>query len=43
MIPVKRMVNTKITIGKIEGRGGGQAQGVTDPHPKNETQYTCIM
>jgi hypothetical protein len=31
VIPVNRMVDKKIKIGKIEGQGRGKAQGVTDP------------
>jgi hypothetical protein len=29
-IPVNTVVDTRRIIGKMEGRGGGQAQGVTD-------------
>jgi hypothetical protein len=31
VIPVDRMVDKKRIIGKMEGRGGGEAQGVADP------------
>jgi hypothetical protein len=31
VIPVNKMVDPKRIIGKMEGRGGGEAQGVADP------------
>jgi hypothetical protein len=31
VIPVNRVVETKRIIRKLEGRGGGEAQGVADP------------
>jgi hypothetical protein len=31
VIPVNNVVNLKRLIGKMEGRGGGEAQGVADP------------
>jgi hypothetical protein len=32
VIPVNKVVDTKRIIGKkLEGRGGGEAQGVADP------------
>jgi hypothetical protein len=34
VIPVNRVVETKGIIGKKEGRGGGEAQGVA--YPKKE-------
>jgi hypothetical protein len=33
VIPVNRVVHRKRIIGKMEGQGGGEAQGVADPHP----------
>jgi hypothetical protein len=30
VIPVNRVVDIKRIIGKMEGRGGGEAQGVAD-------------
>jgi hypothetical protein len=30
VIPVNRVVGKKRIIGKIEGRGGGESQGVAD-------------
>jgi hypothetical protein len=30
---VKRVVDNKRKIGKMEGQGGGKAQGVADPPP----------
>jgi hypothetical protein len=30
-MPVNRVVDKKIIIGKMEGRGGGEAQGDDDP------------
>jgi hypothetical protein len=30
-IPVNKVVDPKRIIGKIEGQGGGEAQGVADP------------
>jgi hypothetical protein len=35
VVPVSRVVDKKRMIGKMEGRGGGEEQGVADP-PKNE-------
>jgi hypothetical protein len=35
VIPVYRVVGPKRIIRKMEGRGGGEAQGVADP-PKNK-------
>jgi hypothetical protein len=32
-IPVNRMVDMNIIIRKMEGKGGGEAQGVADPPP----------
>jgi hypothetical protein len=34
VIPVNRVVDMKKIIGKMEGQGGGEAQGVADPPPK---------
>jgi hypothetical protein len=31
VIPVNKVVHQKRTIGKMEGRGGGEAQVVADP------------
>jgi hypothetical protein len=31
VIPVNRVVDPKRTIGKMEGRGGGEARGIADP------------
>jgi hypothetical protein len=31
VIPVTRVVDKKRIIGKIEGQGGGETQGVADP------------
>jgi hypothetical protein len=31
VIPVHRVVDPKRIIGKMAGRGGGEAQGVADP------------
>jgi hypothetical protein len=31
VILVNRMANKKIIIGKLDGQGGGEAEGVTDP------------
>jgi hypothetical protein len=31
LIPVYKVVDRKRIIGKMEGRGGGEAQGVADP------------
>jgi hypothetical protein len=33
VIPVKKVVDPKRIIEKMEGRGGGEAQGVADPPP----------
>jgi hypothetical protein len=33
VIPVERLVDKKRIIGKMEGPGGGEAQGVADPAP----------
>jgi CubicO group peptidase (beta-lactamase class C family) len=33
VIPVNKVVDKKRIIGKMEGRGGGEAQGVADPPP----------
>jgi hypothetical protein len=37
VIPVNRVVDPKRIIGKMEGRGGAEAQGVADP-PKNKIE-----
>jgi hypothetical protein len=34
VIPVSRVVDSKRIIGKMEGIGGGEVQGVADPHKK---------
>jgi hypothetical protein len=34
VIPVNREVDKKIMIGKMDGRGGIEAHGVTDPKKK---------
>jgi hypothetical protein len=34
VIPVNRVVDKKRVIGKMEGRGGGEAQGVAAPATK---------
>jgi hypothetical protein len=34
VIPVNRLVDKKRIIRKMDGRGGGEAQGVNDPTPK---------
>jgi hypothetical protein len=34
VILISRVVNTKRVIGKLEGRGGGEARGVSDPKNK---------
>jgi hypothetical protein len=31
VIPVIRVVDTEIIIGKMEGQGGGEAEGIADP------------
>jgi hypothetical protein len=31
VIPVNKVVDSKRIIGKMEGLGGGEAQGVADP------------
>jgi hypothetical protein len=31
VFPVNKVVDPKRKIGKMEGRGGGEAQGVADP------------
>jgi hypothetical protein len=36
VISVNRVVDKKRTIRKMEGRGGGEAQGVTDPKFKKK-------
>jgi hypothetical protein len=33
VILVKKVVDPKIIIGKMEGQGGGDPQGVADPPP----------
>jgi hypothetical protein len=35
VIPVDRVVDKKRIIGKMEGLGGGEAQWVADPPPRN--------
>jgi hypothetical protein len=39
VILVKKVVDPKRIIGKTEGRGGGEAQGVADPN-KQKTLFT---
>jgi hypothetical protein len=34
VIPVNRVVDKNRIIGKIEGQGGGEAEGVADPKTK---------
>jgi hypothetical protein len=36
-IPVDRVVDKKIIIGKMEGQGGGESQGVSDPKKEKTT------
>jgi hypothetical protein len=38
VIPVNRVVDPKRIMGKMEGRGGEEAQGVADP-PKNNLEH----
>jgi hypothetical protein len=43
VIPVNRVVDMKKIIGKMEGQGGGEAQGVADPPPKkNRIQFKSV-
>jgi hypothetical protein len=35
VIPVNKVVDSKRLIGKREGRGGGEAQEVTEPKKRN--------
>jgi hypothetical protein len=37
--PVDRVVDKKRIIGKTEGQGEGEAQGVADPPPKKKSIY----
>jgi hypothetical protein len=38
VILVNKVVNPKRIIGKMEGRGGGEAQGFADPEKKDRDQ-----
>jgi hypothetical protein len=42
VILVNKVVDLKRIIGKMEGQGGGEAQGVADP-PKKLYKKTCSM
>jgi hypothetical protein len=37
VIPVNRVVDMKIKVEKMEGQGGGEAQGVADPNKKRNS------
>jgi hypothetical protein len=41
VIPVKKVVDLKRMIRKMEGPGGGEAQGVADS-PKNRSQLSNL-
>jgi hypothetical protein len=44
VVPVNRVVD-KIKIAKMEGRGGGEAQGADNPNKNNSTngtEYECF-
>jgi hypothetical protein len=42
VIPVNRLVDKIKIIGKNEGRGGGEVQGVADPPPHTHTPKICV-
>jgi hypothetical protein len=41
VIQVNRVVDVKRIIGKMEGRGGGEAQGVADPNETTQLWSGC--
>jgi hypothetical protein len=43
VILVDRVVDKKRIIGKMEGRGGGEAQGVDDPPPPKKKSDKSAM
>jgi hypothetical protein len=42
VIPVNKVVDPKRTIGKMEGQGGGEAQGVAVPPPQKKSQTHLV-